>query len=126
LRLVSPLEPPRSLVTGVGACLRCCKCARLHCKLALVSEYLVLVVGHVLTDDSFLPESPRWLVSKDRDDEAFAILTKYHAEGDATSVLVQAEMAQIQAIVVGHVPHQGYASPCSHHRIPWSLHSDEW
>jgi len=46
-----------------------------------------------------LPESPRWLVSRDREDEAFAILTKYHAEGDASSLLVQAEMAQIKSVI---------------------------
>lgn len=34
---------------------------------------------------SLLPESPRYLLSHDRDDEAFAILVKYHAEGDASS-----------------------------------------
>jgi sugar porter (SP) family MFS transporter len=46
-----------------------------------------------------LPESPRFLVAHDRDDEAFAILTKYHAEGDASSLLVQAEMAQIKSTI---------------------------
>jgi len=46
-----------------------------------------------------MPESPRWLVSKDRDDEAFAALVKYHSEGDAESILVKAEMAQIKSTI---------------------------
>ncbi|KAH7021486.1 lactose permease [Microdochium trichocladiopsis] len=46
-----------------------------------------------------LPESPRWLVSKDRDEEALAVLVKYHAEGDANSLLVQAEMEQIRTTI---------------------------
>jgi hypothetical protein len=45
------------------------------------------------------------LISKDRDDEAFAVLTKYHAEGDASSILVQAEMAQIRATVKLEMEH---------------------
>uniref|UniRef100_A0A093UZQ6 Lactose permease n=1 Tax=Talaromyces marneffei PM1 TaxID=1077442 RepID=A0A093UZQ6_TALMA len=44
----------------------------------------------------FLPESPRYLISKDRYEEAQAILVKYHAEGDANSLFVKAEMAQIE------------------------------
>ncbi|KFY57269.1 hypothetical protein V496_06481 [Pseudogymnoascus sp. VKM F-4515 (FW-2607)] len=46
-----------------------------------------------------LPESPRYLISKDRDEEAFAILVKYHAEGDADSILAKAEMAQIKSTI---------------------------
>jgi hypothetical protein len=38
-------------------------------------------------------------MSKDRYDEAFDILTKYHAEGDRTSVIVKAEMAQIERTI---------------------------
>lgn len=47
----------------------------------------------------FLPESPRWLVTKDRSEEAFEILAKYHAEGDRDSEFVRAEMAQIQSTI---------------------------
>jgi MFS family permease len=47
----------------------------------------------------FVPESPRYLISKDRHEEARAILIKYHAEGNPDSALVNAEIAQIEETI---------------------------
>ncbi len=43
----------------------------------------------------FLPESPRWLIYKDRSNEALNILIKYHGSGDADDELVAAEYREI-------------------------------
>lgn len=48
---------------------------------------------------SFLPESPRWLITKDRLQEAQDILTKYHGEGDRGLEFVAAEFAQMQTTI---------------------------
>jgi hypothetical protein len=43
-----------------------------------------------------IPESPRFLISKDRHEEAYRTLVYYHAENDNHSAFAAAEMAQIE------------------------------
>ncbi|QIX02404.1 hypothetical protein AMS68_007921 [Peltaster fructicola] len=43
----------------------------------------------------FVPESPRWLISKDRHAEALQILATYHANGQVDDELVQFEYQEI-------------------------------
>ncbi|CAH0055690.1 unnamed protein product [Clonostachys solani] len=45
----------------------------------------------------FCPESPRWLISRDRHEEALEILQKYHSEGENGEEYVRVEYAQIQS-----------------------------
>jgi len=64
-----------------------------------------VAVNELLTLPSFIPESPRFLISKDKRDEAYDILVHYHAEGDERSEFVRAEMAQIESTILLELAH---------------------
>ncbi|KAJ5386544.1 hypothetical protein N7509_009085 [Penicillium cosmopolitanum] len=59
----------------------------LQCVFSLVQAVLSL----------FAPESPRWLIYKERGDEALDIFIRYHGDGDPQSRLAHFEMAEITA-----------------------------
>lgn len=47
----------------------------------------------------FVPESPRWLVSKGKEDRALQVLAYYHTNGNTQDPLVQYELEEIKAAI---------------------------
>ncbi|OQE07472.1 hypothetical protein PENVUL_c013G07464 [Penicillium vulpinum] len=71
----------------------------------LLGEVAPPAIGLVLL--IFTPESPRWLVSKGRNEEAFDILVRLHADGNRQDTVVCLEFEEIVSAVTYEQEHAG-------------------
>lgn len=58
----------------------------------------------------WVPESPRYLMAKDRHEEALHMLAKYHANGDVNNATVQFEFREIKEAIRLEFEHQKSSS----------------
>ncbi|KAL3462487.1 general substrate transporter [Aspergillus heterothallicus] len=70
----------------------------------------------------FTPESPRWLIDKERVEEARKVLADLHAGGDLTSPLVTSEVDEIRGAIIAEKEANASASYMDMLKTPGNRH----
>ncbi|RAO73892.1 uncharacterized protein BHQ10_009904 [Talaromyces amestolkiae] len=83
-------------ILGIGLAFNITAAPLLIMELAFPSQQCVQRVVELRINRSFMDYSPRWLIAKDREEEAQAIITKYHANGNPHDPIVAVEMHEIR------------------------------
>lgn len=66
------------------------------------------IIGSILAIGSlYIPESPRWLLDMDRDEEGMRVLADLHGEGDPDNELAKDEFREIKEGVLAEVSSSG-------------------
>ncbi|KAF9892484.1 hypothetical protein FE257_001593 [Aspergillus nanangensis] len=78
----------------------------------------------VIVSVFFIPESPRFLFAKGREQEAIDFLAKYHGNGDVQSRLVQLEVEEIRESV--RQQREDKAIPWWDFRVLFNTHEGRW
>ncbi|KAJ0272043.1 hypothetical protein COL940_010682 [Colletotrichum noveboracense] len=98
--LVSELSHPKDRVTITAICNTCLGTRTVPSTWSWRIPSLLQMAPSVVQLSAvwFLPESPRWLISKDRDHDALEALKRYHGEGEETE-LVRLEYEEIRTAI---------------------------
>ncbi|KAI5477296.1 hypothetical protein MNV49_006517 [Pseudohyphozyma bogoriensis] len=85
----------------LGSCIASCICygtSSMSTSWSWRIPYLIQLVPavYILFATFLIPETPRFLISKGREDEAFAFLVEYHGNGNPNDELVQFEFEEMK------------------------------
>lgn len=81
--------------------------------------FVQCIIGTILAVGSFfIPESPRWLLDTDQDEEGMRVLADLHGEGDPDNEVAKDEFREIKEAVLAEASHSLLAGL---YRLAWLI-----